>query len=255
MMKWLIPITFVLGLVIACTATEKQSNDKAPSHKLWDQLTKKHVSENGMVDYKGFIADKLQLEEYLKLLSDHAPDRNTWSREEQLAYWINAYNAFTVKLIVDNYPLESIRDLHPTLYIPGVNTVWHKKFFKIGGVATSLDEIEHDILRKQFDEPRIHFAINCASYSCPPLLKGAYFASKIDSQLQAAAIGFINDPMRNKINTHDAEVSKIFSWFTKDFTQQGTLREFLNQYAKTKLAPDADIHFMDYDWRLNEAKE
>ncbi|WP_370687644.1 DUF547 domain-containing protein [Fulvivirga ligni] len=245
-------IPLMLISVMACNSTARSSSAEPPSHKLWDELVKRHVDAEGLVDYKGFVKDKKQLEEYLSQVSSHAPDKAKWSKAEQLAYWINAYNAFTIKLIVDNYPVESIQDLHPTLKIPGINTVWHKKFFKIGGKESSLDEIEHDILRKEFNEPRIHFAINCASYSCPQLRNEAYTAPKIEQQLKEQAISFVNDGKRNKIEKNHVELSKIFSWFTKDFTKKGDLIDFLNQYSKVKISKDADIDYLDYDWRLNE---
>lgn len=223
-----------------------------PSHQIWDQLVKVHVKPNGMVDYKGFIKDKAKLDQYLKLISNNAPDRKTWSKNQQLAYWINAYNAFTVKLIVDNYPTNSIRDLGPKLKIPLIKDVWHYKFFKIGGVESSLDEIEHSILRKEFDEPRIHFAINCASVSCPPLLNEAFVAEKLEAQLQKVAISFINDPTRNKITANNAQISSIFSWFQGDFTKKGSLIDFLNLYSKVKIKPNAKISHLDYNWNLNE---
>jgi hypothetical protein len=223
-----------------------------PSHQIWDQLVKSHVKTNGMVDYKGFIREKNKLESYLKLLSDNAPDRKTWSKNQQLAYWINAYNAFTVKLIVDNYPTKSIRDLGPKLKIPLIKDVWHYQFFKIGGVESSLDEIEHSILRKEFDEPRMHFAINCASVSCPPLLNEAFVADKLEAQLEKVTIAFINDPTRNKISPNQAQISSIFSWFQGDFTKIGSLIDFLNRYSKVKINPKAKISHLDYDWNLNE---
>jgi hypothetical protein len=223
-----------------------------PSHQLWDDLVKAHVKPNGMVNYRGFIQDKTKLELYLKLISENAPDRKTWSKNEQLAYWINAYNAFTVKLIVDNYPTESIRDLGPKLKIPLIKDVWHYKFFKIGGEESSLDEIEHSILRKEFDEPRIHFAINCASVSCPPLLNEAFVADRIDAQLEKVTTAFINDPVRNKITSDEIQISSIFSWFKGDFTKNGSLIDFLNNYSKVKIKPSAKISHMDYNWNLNE---
>lgn len=223
-----------------------------PSHQLWDQLVKAHVKANGLVDYKGFIREKPKLESYLKLLSENAPDRSKWSKNEQLAYWINAYNAYTVKLIVDFYPTKSIRDLGPKLKIPLIKDVWHYKFFKIAGVDMSLDEVEHGILRKEFDEPRIHFAINCASISCPPLLNEAFVAEKLEAQLTKVSIAFINDPVRNKLGTQSVQLSSIFSWFTSDFTKKGTLIEFLNKYSKVKISPNAKISFLDYNWNLNE---
>ena len=159
-----------------------------PSHQLWNELLKAYVKPNGQVDYKGFIREKPKLERYLKLLSENAPDRSKWSKNEQLAYWINVYNAYTVKLIVDYYPTKSIRDLGPRIKIPLIKDVWHYKFFKIAGVDMSLDEVEHSILRKEFEEPRIHFAINCASVSCPPLLNEAFVASNLENQLMRVTL-------------------------------------------------------------------
>lgn len=247
-------VCFSLSMFIfSCqSSTLGMAGTTPPSHQIWDQLVKTHVKPNGMVDYKGFIREKAKLESYLKLLSENAPDRKTWSKNQQLAYWINAYNAFTVKLIVDNYPTKSIRDLGPKLKIPLIKDVWHYKFFKIGGVETSLDEIEHSIIRKEFDEPRIHFAINCASVSCPPLLNEAFTAEKLESQLQKVAIGFINDPTRNKITQDAAQISSIFSWFQGDFTKKGSLIDFLNLYSKVKIKPNAKISHLDYNWNLNE---
>jgi hypothetical protein len=229
-----------------------QNNSHPPSHQLFDELLKKHVTPKGMVNYKGFIQDKTKLEKYLDLLSNNAPDRKTWSKNEQLAYWINAYNAFTIKLIVDNYPVKSIKDLDPKVSIPLVNTVWHIKFFKIGGQDASLDEIEHKILRKEFEEPRIHFAINCASISCPKLLNEAFRSDIIDYQLDKVAKSFINDPSQNKITPNKIEISQIFSWFKGDFTKNGSLIDYLNQYSSVKISSNAKISHLNYDWSLNE---
>lgn len=223
-----------------------------PNHQPWDQLLKAHVSPTGIVDYKGFVKDKAKLDAYLKTISENAPDRNTWSKNDQLAYWINAYNAFTVKLIVDNYPVKSIRDLGPALKIPLIKDVWHYKFFKIGGQESSLDEIEHSILRKEFEEPRIHFAINCASVSCPPLLNEAFVASKIDAQLDKVAKTFVNDKSRNKISANAVEISSIFSWFKGDFTKNGSIIDFLNKYSAVKINANAKVSHLDYNWNLNE---
>lgn len=239
-------------LLVACSTPSRETAEHPPPHGLWDQLLKAHVTEEGMVDYKGIIADREKLETYLHLLSTHAPDRERWSREERLAYWINAYNAFTIKLIIDHYPLKSIQDLNPSLYIPGINTVWHKEFFEIGGVKTSLDEIEHGILRKQFEEPRIHFAINCASISCPPLRREAYSAAILDQQLEHQARRFINDPSRNKISQDLIQVSPIFSWFLNDFTTEGDLRTFLNRYSDVPVSKRTKIEYLKYNWELND---
>ncbi|MDX5417904.1 MAG: DUF547 domain-containing protein [Hymenobacteraceae bacterium] len=223
-----------------------------PDHQQWTKLLQKHVAANGDVDYKGFRQDQKMLQLYLDQLSSGIPDPNTWSRNEQLAYWINAYNAFTVKLIVDNYPLQSIKDLNSRISIPLVNTVWDDKFIILGGKKYSLNDIEHRILRKEFEEPRIHFAINCASKSCPKLRREAYTAEKLEFQLKEQTTGFINDPKHNRITPDNPKVSAIFDWFGEDFKKKGTLTDFLNRYSEVKIKPSAKISFLDYDWRLNE---
>ncbi|SHM36755.1 Protein of unknown function, DUF547 [Cyclobacterium lianum] len=248
-MKSIILVLFLFNL--SCGHSELgAANTEPPSHALFDALLQQHVGDEGRVDYKGFIRDKEILEKYLQRLSQNPPDRNTWTKEEQLAYWINAYNAFTIKLIIDHYPVESIRDIGPRIEIPLVNTVWHLEFFEIGGKAASLDEIEHQILRKEFEEPRIHFAINCASVSCPKLNNSAFTADRLDEQLEMATRAFINDPILNE--TDKNKVSSIFSWFKEDFTRNGSLIAFINRYADSPLDPNAKISFKDYDWGLNE---
>lgn len=241
-----------LGTIACQNSVPGMAGTTPPNHQAWDQLLKAHVSPTGIVDYKGFIEDKSKLDAYLKTISDNAPDRKTWSKNEQLAYWINAYNAFTVKLIVDNYPVKSIRDLGPALKIPLIKDVWHYKFFKIGGQESSLDEIEHSILRKEFEEPRIHFAINCASVSCPPLLNEAFTAAKMETQLDRVAKTFVNDKSRNKITANAVEISSIFSWFKGDFTKNGSIIDFLNKYSTVKISSNAKVSHLDYNWNLNE---
>ena len=245
-------LLLVLVLISCHSPVIGKAGSTPPSHQLWNELLKANVKPDGRVDYKGFIREKPKLESYLKLLSENAPDRSKWSKNEQLAYWINVYNAFTVKLIVDFYPTKSIRDLGPRIKIPLIKDVWHYKFFKIAGVDMSLDEVEHSILRKEFEEPRIHFAINCASVSCPPLLNEAFVASTLENQLIRVTTTFVNDPSRNKISAQSAQLSSIFSWFKGDFTKKGTLVEFLNRYSKVKISPNARITFLDYNWNLNE---
>lgn len=243
---------FILHSCQAGTPSDALTLQNPPSHAQWDALLKKHVTTNGMVDYKGFLIDQAKLDAYLSKLQEGIPDTKTWSREEQLAYWINAYNAFTVKLIVENYPLKSIKDLNSKIAVPTINTIWDKKFFTLGGQPYSLNMIEHSILRKNFEEPRIHFAINCASISCPVLLNEAFTASKLEKQLEKQTRQFINDPTKNKISAKSPEVSSIFNWFGEDFKKKGSLIQYLNRYSKTKISPNAKISFLEYDWSLNE---
>ena len=218
------------------------STDKLPDHEAWGRLLKKYVSPEGKVNYKGFKQDKAALLSYLESLSSNSPS-SAWNKNEQLAYWINAYNAFTVKLIIDNYPLKSIMDL---------GKPWDKRFISIGGKQYSLNDIEHNIIRKQFNEARIHFAVNCASQSCPELLNEAFEAGRLNQQLESLTRKFINNPKHNVISSSQAEVSQLFNWYKGDFTKSGSVIDFLNKYSKVKLSPGAKITFRDYDWNLNE---
>lgn len=213
----------------------------AAEHAAWDALLQKHVSAAGAVDYAGFKADKPALEAYLQTLADNMPQAD-WPRERKMAYWMNAYNAFTIKLIADNYPLSSIMKLD------GGKT-WDVRRIVLGGKKYSLNQIENDILRPQFKDARIHFAINCAARSCPPLLHRAFEAEGLGALLDARARAFVNDPKHNDIRASKATVSKIFEWYAADF---GELRKFLNQFSNTKIKPGAAIAFKEYDWRLNE---
>lgn len=224
------------------------TDPSAINHAAWDQLLQKYVDSTGVVDYQGFIAEKQKFESYLHMLSAFPPAAD-WPEADKLAYWINAYNAFTVKVIVDHYRPESIRDLNT---IPGVATIWHKEFFSIGGQPASLDQIEHSILRREFDEPRIHFAINCASRSCPVLRNEAYRAENLEFQLTDQARRFLREPLRNQISEENVLLSPIFLWFQSDFMRHSTLIEFLNQYAPVPIRPHADISYLDYDWSLND---
>lgn len=211
------------------------------NHAKWNVLLQKNVSKNGNVNYKAFQKDGKQLQAYLTELSINVPTKS-WSKNATLAYWINAYNAYTVQLILDNYPTKSIKD---------INDPWGKKFITLGNKKYSLEEIEHEILRKM-NEPRIHFAINCASFSCPNLLNEAYTEAKLEQQLKAVAKSFINDRTKNTITTNKIEISKIFDWFAGDFKNKGSVIDFLNQYSTVKISGNAKINYKEYNWNLNE---
>jgi hypothetical protein len=224
----------------------------AVSHEQWNVLLKKHVTKDGWVNYKGFQADSSELNVYLKLLSANHPDAATWSANERKAFWINAYNAFTVQLVIRNYPCKSIKDLGGKIY--KVNTPWDIRFIKIGDKTYDLNNIENSILRKEFDDPRIHFALNCASVSCPPLRNEAYMAENLDQQLEQQGKAFVNDGFRNKITTGKVQVSNIFKWYQGDFTKNRSLADFLNLYSNIKITKSMSIDYLDYDWNLNEKK-
>ncbi|MEM9547620.1 MAG: DUF547 domain-containing protein [Bacteroidota bacterium] len=211
-----------------------------PKHTSFAKLLKTHVSPSGVVNYAALKGDEAQLDSYLKLL-EGMPPATTWSSEQELAYWINAYNAYTLKLILDNYPVKSITDLHG-------GKPWDVKWINIDGKSLSLNNIENDIIRPKFNEPRIHFAVNCAAKSCPPLLNDAYVDSKLNAQLESQTKKFINNASFNTLSKNEIEVSKIFEWYKVDF---GDIASFVLRYANTTVKPGAVVKFKEYDWALN----
>ena len=215
----------------------------APKHTAWNILLKEFVNEKGDVAYARFKTKEKELNNYLDYLSKNSPATN-WSHNETLAYYINLYNAATVALILENYPIKSIKDI----WRP-----WGQDRVKVGDKTISLGDIEHKILRKM-NEPRIHFAINCASFSCPKLVNEAYTPDKMEKQLQAATFNFINDPSKNKITKNSLELSAIFKWYKSDFTEKRSLITYLQPYTKITLKEDAKISYVSYDWQLNERK-
>lgn len=217
------------------------TNAQTVDHSLWSSILKKHVSNNGNVNYRTLKSDSIKLKSYINQLSQNSPNKN-WSKEETLAYWINAYNALTIDLILKNYPVKSIKD---------IKNPWKQRLWDFGKNNYNLDEIEHDILRNM-NEPRIHFAIVCASYSCPKLQNEAFVAEKLDLQLTKATKEFLADKNRNEITENNIQISKIFDWFSKDFTKNGSLIDFLNLYTKVNISPNAKKRYKDYNWALNE---
>jgi len=245
-------IKIVLISFIGCSTLDPQKDGTDPvDHAPFTDLLTKYVNEEGLVDYGGFVLDKENLDRYLQTLSTNPPN-GTWSHNERLAYWINVYNAFTISLVLDHYPIESIRDIGANVQIPFINTPWDIKFVTIGEERYTLNNIEHSILRKLFDESRIHFVINCASMSCPKLLNKAYDPEKLEVQLASQTREFLRDSLRNHITPTELKISKIFKWFGGDFTKDQSKIEFIDRWTDMKIAQDATISYLKYDWTLNE---
>ena len=218
-------------------------------HSIYALLLQQYV-KNSRVDYQGFKKEEEKLNQYLKVLEK--TDSKTLSRNEQFAFYVNAYNAWTIKLILSGYPgIKSIKDLGSFFQSP-----WEKKLCRIDGKTLTLDDIEHKILRPRFQDPRVHFAINCASKSCPPLLSDPYRGSILDQQLDSTVRAFINDPAKTYLNGTTLYVSKIFKWFAKDFNDDviGFIKKYANGNLKKRLASKQGtivINYLDYDWSLN----
>jgi len=262
----------IIGIFIFLIPVSAQVFDH--KHSTWNQLLGKHVKwiNNGnasQVDYKGFKKDHAKLKLYINSLSGiPRAEFDSWTKEQQLSFLINAYNAFTIELILTGYPaLKSIKDKGSFFKSP-----WKKNFFKLFGELRHLDWIEHDMLLSPgvYDDPRIHAAVNCASIGCPALRNSAFKANTIDTDLEDNMQRFFKDHSRNRYNTLTGklEVSKIFDWYKEDFKKGyagfNSLEDLFAKYADL-LAKEpvnqakikgkmVSIDFLDYDWNLNDIK-
>ncbi len=241
--------TLLAGLLLGMALVLSPSNVAAQvDNSIYTSLLLQHVRGN-RVDYDGFKKQEAVLDDYLAILS--SADAKSLSRNDRFAFYINAYNAFTIKLILTKYPgINSIKEIGSFFSNP-----WSKKFISLGGRTVSLDHIEHDLLRPLFKDPRIHFAINCASKGCPPLLNQPYEGETLEVQLNTMTRDFINDPKRTFLKGDTLFVSKIFKWFEEDFNGAPLL--FIRKYAddefrkKLDAAGPVKFRYLDYDWTLN----
>ena len=243
----------LLLLAFACAA-QAQPFDHA--HPAWDALLRKHVvllddGKASQVNYHGMAKEHAALTEYLHALSRVGErEFEGWSRAEQVAFLINAYNAYTVEKILTRYPdIRSIWDFGKFFGNP-----FRDEFFSLLGRSMSLDGIEHGILRKRYREPRIHYAVNCASIGCPMLREEAYVAARLEAQLEEQAVRFLSDRTRNRFRDARLEVSKIFDWYKEDFEPRA---EYFARYAGILGMPQGAsprLAFLDYDWALNDSR-
>lgn len=235
------------------------------TYKSYDEILKLAVVVEGhqsSVDYSKLKHDTNKLNKFIMgIESLERKEFDTWSREQQMAFLINAYNALTIRLILDNYPgVTSIKDLGGLF----INSPWDKNLFTLFKRETTLNFIEHQLLRKLYKDPRVHFVLVCASRSCPPLSDEAYVPNILDQQLTDATINFMRDPERNRFNTEEnkVEISKIFKWYKKDFTKAaGSLNAYVaplmtdnKELSKLIANKNTRITFLDYDWSLNDSK-
>ncbi|MFC1585568.1 DUF547 domain-containing protein [Fibrobacterota bacterium] len=246
--KMVVSIVWLLALPVLTPGTESES-----IHAPWSSLLQAHVKK-GNVDYSGLKADKEHmnlLEKYLKVLGK--TEIADYSRQEKLAFWINAYNAFTIKLIINHYPVKSIKD---------IKKPWKEKIWTAAGETLSLDDIEHKKLRKELKEPRIHFAIVCASIGCPDLDNLAFLPENMEERLNDRARYFFTQGKNFRLEVEGEEtrvyVSSIIKWFSDDFGRDQSERlSFISKYldpqtaARVKNTAGVKLKYLDYDWKLN----
>ncbi len=228
--------TLVFSLLIAISSTAQNKN--------WKNILNTYVTSSGAVNYKLLHNKPAELNAYLKTLAE--ADMSGMSTNAKKALWMNAYNAYTLKVVLDHYPLKSITDIK----VDG-KTAWEIPMAKVAGKTYTLNQIEHEILRKEFNDYRIHAGINCASFSCPVLLNQPFTEQNVNDLLEVAFKSFVNDAQRNKISANKLELSSIFDWFKEDFQKDGGVVAVVKKYSETKIAANPTVTYLDYNWSLN----
>ena len=234
-------LTAFLIMTFGLAATAQEFDH---AHAAFDAVLKAHVTD-GAVDYRAIKADPAALNGYLDTLAAvREGEFKTWSKARQLAFYFNLYNAATLKLIVDHYPLDSIKDIGHIFKGP-----WDQKVVRLFGETITLNNLEHDILRKDYNEPRLHMALVCAAKGCPPLRSEAYVGKRLDAQLDDQSRGYLASPLGLQIDRAkgEARISSIFKWYGGDFP---SVRAFVEKHSGQSLK-GLRIRYLDYDWRLN----
>lgn len=238
-------------LVLPCLAlsfaTVLRLAAAAPDFSAYDALLHDHVRA-GQVDYAALKTDA-RLADTVAAIAATDPAALT-DRDARLAFWLNAYNALTLKLVADHFPVISIRDI-------AGGKPWDQPVVKLAdGRALTLNQIENDIVRPEFKEPRVHFALVCAAVSCPPLRSEAYVAGRLNAQLDDQAKTFVNDVFKNRLGTHSLRLSAIFQWFAADFGgSEAAMVRFITPWMPKAPAPDATVSYLEYDWKLNGLRD
>jgi hypothetical protein len=264
-------MTALLALVLTTCSTPHVS-EAAPAstfdhtHALWTEVLKAHV-RGEEVRYKQLKADPAPLQHYLATLELVQPEEfAAWTRAQRYAFWINAYNAYTVRRVIEAYPIESVMDLGKD----GKIGFWELEYVPLGKLfpeaadrKLTLDEIENKILRPAFKDARVHAAINCAARSCPPLMAEAFVAERLEDQLDARVEKWLADPTRNRFEAEKnrLHLSRLFEWYRDDFVRDaGSIQAWVGSRAPAASrewitsTPDATIAYLDYSWKLNDAK-
>lgn len=241
-MKTLISLFITAALIASASAFDH-------THSSWSYLLGKHVKTTG-VDYTTFVKDNSEVDSYLKTLEDVSrSDFNGWTGPNQLAFLINLYNAATIDLVLEHYPIRSFKD-----EIGGKEGPWKVRFVKALGKTYTLDEIEHELIRKYYAEPRIHFAVNCASEGCPPLRNEAFTGAKLEGQLAEQTKSFLAKKDANYFDGRTLHLSSIFDWFKEDFIKKsGSVEAFVAPYfSGSNIKKGTPIKYTEYGWSLNQ---
>jgi len=240
-MKKLGVTLFLIGVVLVqCFGQDIKEH---VSHSSWDALLSRHVTSEGKVNYDGFKSDIAKLDAYLNLIGNNEA-KPGWTQAEKKAFWLNTYNAWTIKLVLERYPVNSIKDVSAK--------PWDKRFIKIGANTHTLNDIENKIIRRQFKDARIHFAVNCAAISCPKLSNKAFTLLNVEKELDRLTKEFFKSE-NVKLVEKSAQLSKIFEWYAADFIEESeSVLKFVEQHSGMTFHPKVKVSYLEYNWKLNK---
>ncbi len=267
-------IVYIVALLVFVSNAFSEEMESTKFYQSYASVLNKYVDGKGLVNYKDLKANRSELDSFIKKLSE-VKNIDTYSRHEKIAFWINAYNALMLRIIVDNYPIKpsfTKSIIYPKNSARQIDGVFDEVFFNVAGKKVSLNTIEHEILRVQFVEPRIHMALVCGAVSCPYLLNEPFYSTRLNKQLDEQTIAFISRPEAFLINEKEEtiQLSSIFDWFGDDFrkhtgaklkklypSKEAGVLGFVSNYIDPDvqnflIAQERDIEYSDYDWTLNE---
>ncbi|RTQ45237.1 DUF547 domain-containing protein [Hymenobacter gummosus] len=248
--RWLRLVLLLLPLLTAIRA-QADNNTLELLHRPWNELLKRYVQPDGRLPYADLAEHDEQLRGYLQALRHVTPEAS-WTRQDQAAFWLNVYNAYTLNLAVEYYPVQRLGDIKIKT-VGGYKPAWEAPEVNVGGKLYSLNQIEREILPRLLPQDARRFlALHCAAASSPALLPEAYDGARLDQQLDAQARRFVNDATRNQLSAAAVQVSSVFDWHAAEFGEKAQLIAFLNRYATTRIEPAATVQYLPYDWTLND---
>lgn len=232
-------------------ATSGYAADNSGLQAPWSKLLQRHVTPDGRLNYTGLLEEEDEVLDYLQSLRKVKPDPQTWTHADTEAFWINTYNAAATYLILQYYPVTSINDIRVKV-VGGNKSPWEAPVVNVGGQSYSLNQIEREMLRNQFHDPRVHFALMYGAASGPAILAEAYDGARLSQQLDQQARRFLNDPAFNQLTPQHVQLSGLFEAYGAEFGNEAQLLEFVNQYARVPVLPTAKVEYLSFSWALND---
>jgi Protein of unknown function, DUF547 len=244
-------LAVVAVLLLPLLAAAEDNNMLQLLHKPWSDLLHRHVTTDGRLDYEALLEEEDALLSYLQSLRKVKPDPAAWSAAETEAFWLNTYNAASTYLVLQYYPVASINDIRVKV-LGSTKSPWEAPVVNVGGQMYSLNQIEREMLRDQFHDPRVHFGLMYGAASNPAILPEAYDGARLDQQLDQQVRRFLNDPAFNQLSPQHVQLSGLFQAYGAEFGSEAELLGFINRYARVPVLPTARVEYLSFSWALND---